>query len=331
MNERRAPITVAPTDLPQPEPTGDGVVRAPGFPPDDPFIVFAYATLAREVTTLCANRPQTETAPTPDEIHQLRVAARRLRVGLKVFQRMLPTREVARFRQDFRWFASSLGEARDLDVYTESFKAYAQTLLPEQRAELNGYELHLRRERADARHKASAALANPRTAALFDDAARFFAAGPSAGALRRWRSLTTRDGARDSIRKSAGRVRRLGKRLDLRSRPTQFHELRIKAKRLRYELEFFAEVYPLLKHPAKKCKALQELLGTHQDAYTATARLRRYASLLKKQGGAASTLPAALVQLRRNQLALARAMRRTFMGQWPRFVELLDETRRAIP
>ena len=59
----------------------------------------------------------------------------------------------------------------------------------------------------------------------------------------------------------------------------ELHDLRIKTKRLRYELEFFADVYPPLKQTAKECKALQDLLGTHQDVYAATARLRRYAAL----------------------------------------------------
>jgi CHAD domain-containing protein len=243
---------------------------------------------------------------------------------------MLPSREVARLRADLRWFASSLGDVRDLDVYTDNFKQYCLNLPPEQRNELSGYELYLRRERADARQRATAAFADPRVNALFDEAARFVARGASAGALRRWRSLTVRDGLRASIRRSTTRVRRLGSHLDARSRATELHELRIKAKRLRYELEFFADVYPGLKQPAKTCKALQELLGAHQDACTATARLRRYASLLKKQSGGATTLPASLVQLRRSQFALARSVRASFADEWPKFVAVIDDARHIV-
>jgi CHAD domain-containing protein len=123
-------------------------------------------------------------------------------------------------------------------------------------------------------------------------------------------------------------VRRLGKRIDARSSGAQLHELRIKAKRLRYELEFFADAYPALSQTARKCKALQDLLGAHQDTCAATARLRRYVSLLKK-GGAAG-VPEALVQLRRGQLRLARETRRTFLEQWPSFVALVDEARQIV-
>jgi CHAD domain-containing protein len=301
-----------------------------GFALHDPFIVFAYGILAHEVETLLDARPPAQRAPTPEEIHQLRVAARRLRVALRLFRRMLPSRDVTRFRDDLRWSASSLGDLRDLDVYSENFKAYRLALPAERRGDLSGYELYLRRERADARQRATASFAHPRTAALFDDIARFVAAGPSAAALRRWRSLTVRDGVRTSIRSSAGRVRRLGNRLHARSRPGELHELRIRAKRLRYELEFFAEVYPALGQPAKLCKAFQDLLGAHQDVYAATARLRRYAYALKKQGGATSALPAALVQLRRSQLAVARDVRRAFAERWQEFVAVIDDARHVV-
>jgi CHAD domain-containing protein len=296
----------------------------------EPFILFAHATLQREAAALAGNRPAGARSPTPEQIHQLRVAARRLRVALKLFARFLPRRDVARFGTDLRWFAASLGEVRDLDVYAANFKAYARTLPAERRAELGGYELYLRRERAAARKRATAAFGSARTAALFTDLARFVAKAPSAGALRRWRALNVGDAVRESMRRSAGRVRRLGDTLSQRAaRAPELHALRIKTKRLRYELEFFTKVYPQLTEPAAKCKALQDLLGTHQDAYTATARLRRYAALLRKQGEPAA-LPPALVELRKSQLHSARVVRRTFRAQWPAFVATIDGARQAL-
>lgn len=326
MSEPRAHRTVAPTDPTRSNPPGDRAVRGPA----DSLLVFAYAVLERGVAMLLENRPLPDRAATPDEVHQLRVAARRLRVAFRLFRRMLPSRDVARFRADLRWFASSLGDVRDLDVYTDNFKAYVSTVPPEQRDDLSGYELYLRRDRSDARNRATAMFAEPRVAALFDDVARFVAMGPSAGALRRWRSLSVRDGIRANVRRSVSRVRRLGNAVTPRSRATELHELRIKAKRLRYELEFFADVYPALEVPATACKALQDLLGTLQDVSTATARLRRYANLLGKQAGAPIPLPAALVELRRSQLALARGVRRSFAEQWPAFAATIDDARRVV-
>jgi CHAD domain-containing protein len=327
MSEPRAQRKVAPAHLPR---SGESRSTAtPELGPGDPFIAFAHSILRREAAALAASKPKTEQAPTPDEIHQLRVAARRLRVALRLFGRMLPSRNVARFNAELRWFAGSLGDIRDLDVYTDNFKAYVQGVPPEQRAGLSGYEMYLRRERAEARQRAAAAVASPRAAALLADIERFVANRPSAGALRRWGSLSIGDAARQTIRSSVGRVRRIGNALRTRARPAELHGLRIKTKRLRYELEFFAEVYPPLKQTAKECKALQDLLGTLQDVYAGTARLRRYSALLRKHGGDGS-LPAALVALRKNQLGVAREARRSFRATWPAFVAAIGAARKLV-
>lgn len=327
MSEPRAQRTVAPTSLRFPGKRVDAAT--PRLGPNDAFVRFAYVVLARETSALAAHRQSGEAMPTPDDVHDLRVAARRLRVALKLFRRVLSRDDVAHFRDELRWFAKSLGDARDLDVYAESFKAYAQTLPPAQRAEFRGYELYLRRERAKARRRAAAAFASTRTAALFAGLERLAAAGSSAGALRRSRSFRIRDAARRSIRSSVARVRRLGRALNASSRPTALHKLRIKSKRLRYELEFFAEAFPQLAATANVCKAMQDLLGEHQDAYTANARLRRYAAHMRKQGGRGE-LPPALEKLRKRQLEHARALRESFEERWPAFAKAIDAARRTV-
>jgi len=331
MSKPRAQRAVAPTDLPPPGVSGTDSGRPErGFTPADPLVAFAYATLRRELQALTANRPGLDRLPAPLQIHQLRVSARRLRVGLRLFRRLLPSRDVTRFRADLRWFASALGDVRDLDVYAENFKTYSQALPPARQNALGGYALYLRRERADARHKLTELFSQARFSALFDDAETFLAAGPSTGALRRWRSLSVRDGMRTDILKAAGRLRRAGNRITSRSPATQIHEVRILAKRFRYELEFFAAVYPELKEPARAAKTLQDLLGIHQDAYTANARLRRYAATLRKQGAGPSALPQALVELRRNQLRLARGVRTSFTEQWQAFRDVVAGLRRTV-
>jgi CHAD domain-containing protein len=294
-----------------------------------PFLLLAYATLERELDALVAARPRRASSPTPEEIHQLRVGARRLRVALRLFRRMLPSRAVRRLRAELRLFGRALAEVRDLDVYTANFHAYAQRIPAEGREALDAYELYLRRERAEARNRLTTVFASPRYAALFEQAAKVVSSGPTAGALRRWHTLSVRDGVRASLRKSLGRVRRLGARLAAEATARELHELRIRAKRLRYELEFFGRVYPALKPSAAAVKALQDLLGEHQDAYAATARLRRYAAVLRKQHGPATRLPPALAELRRSQLRHARAIRQSFPAAWRAFLALVDDVPRV--
>jgi CHAD domain-containing protein len=251
-------------------------------------------------------------------------------VGLRLFRRLLPSRTAARLRADLKWFARALGEVRDLDVYTDNLHEYAAHVPAANRGELDAYEIYLRRERAAARGRLAAVFAEPRYTRLFDDVASFAAAGPSPGALRRWQSLSARAGVRASLRKSLRRVRRLGSALTSRSRASEFHEVRIGAKRLRYELEFFAEVFPDLARYAKVTKALQETLGEHQDATAASARLRRYAQVLRTQAGARVPLPPALDTLRKAQLRRAREIRQSFATDWQSFSTAVEDALLAV-
>ena len=72
--------------------------------------------------------------------------------------------------------------------------------------------------------------------------------------------------------------RKQGRRLDASSEPGEFHVLRIRCKALRYALEAVAELYG---KPARvmnrRLIALQNALGSHQDAIVAHERLRSLA------------------------------------------------------
>jgi triphosphatase len=283
--------------------------------PSDPMIVFAYECLRREFAALIERQPAPNATPSPSDVHQMRIATRRLRVALKLFGRMLP-KESQEFRREFRRFARALGEVRDLDVYSENFRTYCEAVPPENIHELGGYELHLRRERAEARGDLAALFADERHAALLQSFGAFVDGAPSAAAVRRWRSFKVANGVDKYLKKSLKRVLKLGHKIGAEARAKDLHRLRIRTKRLRYELEFFLEVYPSLGKAAKATKALQDLLGVHQDACTATDRLTTYSRGLRKGGGAR---PAALGTLIDSQQQQARAVREQFGAEWRTF------------
>jgi CHAD domain-containing protein len=227
-----------------------------------------------------------------------------------------------------RWFARGLGEVRDLDVYAENFRAYLQTLPPEHLQDLGGYELHLRRARAEARNNLGALFGDERYAALLASFGAFLDGSPMPSAVRRWRSFRISDGFKKYLRASAARVQKLGRKIGRNAEAKKLHELRIRTKRLRYELEFFAEVYPSLESTARAAKALQDVLGAHQDACTASSRLRRYArSLPAREDGA--TAPVALQHLLESQKRKAEEARRAFGSEWRRFTKTIARTKLA--
>jgi CHAD domain-containing protein len=284
--------------------------------PNEPMIVFAYACLRRELESLVAHKPSPNAAASPEEVHQSRIAMRRMRVALRLFRRMLP-HKAKHFRKELRSFARALGDVRDLDVHADNFRAYTQALGAENVAELGGYELHLRRERVEARDRLSAVFGDEGYGTLLASLASFIEDEPRAGALRRWRSFKVSDGVDKYLKKSLKRVRKLGRKVGKEAHSSDLHRLRIRAKRLRYEIEFFAEAYPSLKRAAREAKALQELLGEHQDACAAIERLRAYARALRKHG--ATPMPPALTRLVASEKEKANVVRERFGAAWSRF------------
>jgi len=322
----------APTHEPQVEVAEDRASSDESSPehpsrPTDPMIVFAYECLRREFKELVDRRPVGPTAPTVDDVHRMRIAMRRLRVALRLFRRMLP-RAAKDFRKDLRVFARALGGVRDVDVHAETFRSFAQTIPAESLAELGGYELHLRRERAEARAKMDERFGDQR----YDDLLAGFAAllenAPSAGARRRWRSFKVSEGVDKYLKKSLKRVLKLGREVGAEAHDKDLHRLRIRAKRLRYELEFFAFAYKSLGKGAAEAKVLQDLLGEHQDACTAAGRLTRYARALRKHGG--GQMPAALVRLAESERQKARDVRQSFPAEWRRFERSVARRRTAL-
>jgi CHAD domain-containing protein len=157
--------------------------------------------------------------------------------------------------------------------------------------------------------------------ALLEDA-------PSAGAERRWRSFKVSDGVDKYLKKSLKRVLKLGRNVGDEAHAKDLHRLRIRAKRLRYEVEFFAFAYKSLDKAALEAKALQDLLGAHQDACTASERLGRYARWLRKHGGGAMPVP--LDRLAEAQRQKAREVRQAFPAEWHRFERSVARGRIAL-
>jgi CHAD domain-containing protein len=295
--------------------------------PSDPMIVFAYECLRREFTDLAARRPVDDKPPTTDDVHRMRIAMRRLRVALRLFRRMLP-REAKEFRKGLRTFARALSDTRDLDVHADVFRTYAQTVPAESLADLGGYELHLRRERTEARARMVERFSDDRYDELLDSFGALLDDAPSAGATRRWHSFKVSDGVDKYLKKSLKRVLKLGRKVGDEAHAKDLHRLRIRAKRLRYELEFFAFAYKSLDKAALEAKALQDLLGEHQDACTASQRLEHYARSLRKHSRV--PMPAALDRLAEAERQRARDVRQAFPAEWRRFERSVARGRIAI-
>jgi triphosphatase len=226
----------------------------------------AFAVLRRHFAAMLENEPGVRLGEDPEDLHNMRVATRRLRTTLKLYADFLPKR-ARRFERDLRWVAGSLGEVRDLDVHLER-------LAREASEDGHGGSLEesiaaLKERRVEARRRMLGMLDSGRYERLLSGFAVM---------LRRGRSPAPTgpilEVAPELVRRRHKKVRKAVKGLGEDSPPEDFHDLRKKGRRLRYALEPLQGIYG---KPAQKMvevlKRLQDDLGYHQDLVVAAAMM----------------------------------------------------------
>ncbi len=97
---------------PEPQRAAPGLAGEPSL--DEAVLAISQSCL-RQFT---ANWPAFEAGDAVSAVHQMRVALRRLRSVLGLFNRAIPTPEFAAFRAEAKRLANIMGDARNWDVFT---------------------------------------------------------------------------------------------------------------------------------------------------------------------------------------------------------------------
>jgi CHAD domain-containing protein len=236
-------------------------------------------------------------------LHDLRVSVRRSRAVQRELRHVFPPAELDSFRHQFRWLQLVTGDARDLDVYVLEFDAM-RALVPEPlRSDLDTLLAVLRRRRAAARRRMVRALRSKRTSTLLAQWREFLEALEGRSSFGRPDSVRTiGEVAGGRIARVYARMVRMGEAIGDSSPPGSYHELRKQGKELRYLLELFgAPLYPpaVVKPMIKSLKALQDVLGRHQDREIQIETLRSMGDELSATPNGAAALMAMGVLLER--------------------------------
>lgn len=233
----------------------------------------AAAILDACAAQAAANLPAVVVHRLPEGVHQLRVALRRLRAALSVFQDVLPPGRRKPLRRDAGWLAGVLGPARDLDVMTGGLlkAAAAPAALADDMRQLARVLTNARRV---AWGEAIAAAASPRATLMLLDLAE------TAWSLRHdlpdLAPAPLVELAAAQLEQRFEAVLAAGaeiETLDIEAR----HALRLALKKLRYAADFFAGLFPrkVAKPGIKVLAALQDALGGFNDAVSVDAILAR--------------------------------------------------------
>jgi len=231
-----------------------------------------------------------------DDVHEMRVAIRRLRAALRAAKPMLEPDWSESLRAELDWLAQLLAPLRDLDVFSERLEQEIDAL--DAGDPIPGAKLvaPLDKQRMAARDELLRALDSDRYLALLDQVEQAAHAPPT-----RQANIDLGKRARREFRKLKRQMRALG------TNPSAgaLHKARIHAKKARYATELAGDTRKRSKRFIKAAKAFQDTLGEHQDAVVAERKLR---DLARTDGSRASALVAGrLIERQHERAARARA------------------------
>jgi CHAD domain-containing protein len=216
-------------------------------------------------------------------VHKTRVATRRLRSTLRVFDRLFDEDRSATLDEELRWYAGVLGAVRDHQVLQARLRGMISEvdptlLLGPVRTRVNR---ELRREWLRGWKALQSALTSERYLALLAEIDDWVASPPLTAAADRG-VTSLKAPVRQAQRKVIKRLRMARTSGDM----SQLHSARKAAKRARYATEATASVLgaKLARIQIKHYKDLQDVLGEHQDSLVSAALLRRIGA---KAGAAA--------------------------------------------
>ena len=237
----------------------------------------------------------------PEYVHQARVALRRVRSAVRLFDR--ERRDMPQsLAGELRWFARTLGEARDWDVIAdETLPSLAEGIGADAVKALVAKAAGRRQQaRADIRKAARSA----RFAALVLNGERWCLTPARAGAE------LLADAAQPALQSASKKLLKAARFFSALTAPRR-HEVRILAKRLRYALDLFAMALPkqATTRYIDALSELQDVLGLLNDASVAKAVLPQLSrsARLKKAAHAwfASLEPDRVYDVERRLLKLA--------------------------
>jgi triphosphatase len=214
------------------------------------------------------NEPLLLASQSAEPLHQTRVAIRRLRSALSLFETVVIDRQYERFKRRLQDVSRQFGDARNLDVYiahTKTASADQDRTLPPPLASKPAGRAQAERSRAYGR--VIRTLQSRRFRRLMQDLLAWIEAGP-------WSTLDApdRQAARDQtvahfaahvLHHSLHKLKHDGRHLE-RLSPNERHQIRIEAKKLRYASEFLSGLFADRKHHEryKSFVAALEILQT---------------------------------------------------------------------
>lgn len=232
----------------------------------------------------------------PEFLHDMRVAARRMRAALRLFRGALPAPFMHRAEEELRRLFAVMGRVRDLDVGLEMLRQRAGDRPSPGIAAWIG---KLERRRHRAWNRLLRCFGGERFTRFVEFMKSRLAEGAFGGEAAPAAARRVGDHAPKMLRRRFRKALDAAFALEAGAPEAVFHRARIRFKKLRYAIECFADIRP--RATRKLCRELAELqdvLGAFQDEVVLRTLLR--------EGGDRNLTPALIAARERLERDIAR-------------------------
>ena len=229
--------------------------------------VYGAKIIQRHLAAMAAEVEGVRAAEDIECIHRMRVATRRMRTALTLFSDCFPKQDYKKIQKDVRKVTRALGEARDLDVQLEVIEAALEEFPnPVFQPGIKRLKLRLTQRRAEVQQHVDAAMDKMLADQLVERLEAW-----AAPLLEQSKSVYLYTPAlyQLAFRGIQVRIDELLSHVPYITDPQnvqELHAMRISAKRLRYAMETFEELYGgQLKPYITTARKLQDQLGAIHD------------------------------------------------------------------
>ncbi len=254
--------------------------------PQDTMAEAGRKALLGDFVKMLQHEAGSRTGEDPEEVHDMRVATRRMRSTLRLLGAYFKPRAIEPYLSELRRLASLLGEVRDLDVMIGNLQSYQENLDADQRDLLQPVLSLFEGQRQKARRDLIRRLDKGSYRRFLDDYAEFVTK-PGKGAipvdLEDVHPYQVRHLLPELIFQHLAAIRAYDSTIEHADVPT-LHALRIEFKRLRYAVSIFSDVFGTsIASFADELKTIQDHLGNIADVRAAKDRLSDIADDLDPQ------------------------------------------------
>ncbi len=218
----------------------------------------------------------------PEFLHDLRVSVRRSRSVLGQMKGVFNLAAIAPFRDGLKRIGGHTGPLRDLDVFKIDFPKLVGELDAKHQGSIQPLKLFLEMRHREEQKRLASVL---RSTEINEFILRWsaFLEEPITGPVgeERIRALV-----QDRTWRRWIRMKKRGLQIEDHSPDEDLHEVRLDAKKLRYQLELFGQLFPQapLLRLVKGLKQLQEVLGSFNDRCVQVDCLSRYSEEMVSRG-----------------------------------------------